>query len=187
MKSYHWENKLSMDECALLAKARENESIVDYITYNFYTNGDYEERMQELNQVAWDNPNLRFRDGYGVASEQLINKDSETRYNVALTHGPEKRQLVVRSFTAVPDISRGSYAPNTESYLLNGLDTSGIRQCIRTTEMDFNRFVPFTDCINRHIQEGALAIPNELPIGMNSRDIVRKQFKENGKCGLESQ
>lgn len=179
---FNWENRLTQDSCALLARQRENESMVDYVTYNFFTNGDYEARMKELNAVAWKNPNLRFRDGYGMASEQVIDMDSVSRYEAEITHGPEKRQFYVRNFHAVPDFARGSCAPNTESLLRNGLDTTSERQCDPLAEKDFSRFVPLNECMGRFLEQGSRAIPEMIPIGVNSRDLVRASLSESKRC-----
>jgi len=182
MSQFNWENKLSQDSCALLAKSRENESVVDYLTYNYYTNGDFDARMQELNKVAWNNPNLRFRDGYGVASGQRIDEDSMTRYDSEITHGPEKRQFYVRNFQAVPDFARGSCAPNTESLLKNGIDTSPEKECNKLVEKDFDRFVPYNECMDKFIEQGARSLPEMLTIGVNSRDIVRQSLAKQNRC-----
>jgi hypothetical protein len=174
---FNWENVLSQDECAKLAKSRENESISDYVMFNFFDMGDCEGKMKELQSVASEHPNLRFRNGYGVASSCVIDRDSEVRNNVDLTHGPEKQQLYVRNFHAVPDFSRGVCAPNTESLLINGLDTSHDRVCNRLMERDFNRFTPYTECFARFIEQGQINIPAMQTIGENSVDLVRRKFQ----------
>lgn len=177
---FNWENKLSQDDCARLAKSRVNESINDYVLFNFFNMGDCDGKNKELESIASRHPNLRFRNGYGVASSCRIDEDSKARYNSDVTHGPEKRQYYVRNFHAVPDFARGTCAPNTESLLINGLDTTRDRQCERLTEKDFDRFTPFAGCFGQYIQQGQQNISNMVTIGENSIDMVRKQFKS--KC-----
>jgi hypothetical protein len=177
---FDWESKLSQDECAKLARSRANESVSDYVLFNFFNDGDCEGKAKELDEIAWEHPNLRFRNGYGVASECVIDNDSKARYSSDITHGPEKRQLYVRNFHAVPDFARGAFAPNTESMLINGIDTSSDKQCNRLSEKDFDRFTPFTRCVESFIEQAQRAIPETLPIGVNSIDLVRAQFKS--KC-----
>lgn len=180
MKEYNWENRVSMDRCALVAKERENESIVEYNTYNFFTNEDYERRVKELNAIAWENQNLRFRHGYGIANEQVVDEDSRARYGAdRLTHGPERRQYNTRNFMAVPDFSKGGCAPNTEMWLKTPMDTHDLKQCDRVAEKAFDRFVPFNDCMKTFITNGARAIPELHAIGSNSRDMIRNS---NNKC-----
>jgi len=184
-KMYNWENKLTQDPCELLAKSRENESIVDYQTFNFYNFGDCAKKMEQLNTVAWEHPNLRFRDGYGIANQCVIDNDNKIRYQSEVTHGPEKRQYYIRNFYAVPDFARGSCAPNTESLLKNGISTSKDRECDRLSEKNFNRFTPYTDCFGRFMDQGARVIPEMSTIGLNSSDIVRRTMSQQNKCVLE--
>ena len=179
MKYFDWENKISMDPCALLTKDRENESIIDYNTYNFY--GNCEDNIAKLIDFSSQYPNLRFRDGYGVANSCVIDAESEMRMSSEVTHGPEKRQYQVRNFQAVPAYNRGSCAPNTESYLINGMDTTLLRQCDRLSERDFERFEPLLGCIEKHLAAGVAAIPDEQRIGANSRDLVRN-MRMQSKC-----
>lgn len=181
---FNWENKLSQDACAQLSRQRENEGINDYVMFNFYKE-DCKKTAEKLEKFAYDNPNLRFRYGYGVADACVIDNDSVSRYSTELTHGPEKQQLQMRNFHAVPDFSRGTLAPNTESLLINGLDTSGERECDRLTEKDFNRFVPYVDCFDKFIENAAIALPEMNSIGANSRDIVRQAMSASraAACG----
>lgn len=181
MKFFDWENKISMDPCALLTKERENESIHDYRTYNFYQDGDCEESARRVQEFAMEYPNLRFRNGYGVASSCTIDDDSKLRYSSEVTHGPERRQYQTRSFQAVPAFNRGSCAPNTESFLINGLDTTPLRQCDRLAERNFDRFIPLLSCVEKHIEASALALPKTHTIGENSRDMVRN-MRMQSKC-----
>jgi hypothetical protein len=174
---FDWESKLSQDECAKLARSRANECISDYMLFNYFNNGDCN-KTKELNKLALEHPNLRFRIGYGVAC--VIDDDSKARYSSDITHGPEKRQLYVRNFHAIPDFARGAFAPNTESMLINGVDTSSDKQCNRLSELDYDRFTPYTRCFGMFIKKAQRAIPDALPIGLNSVDLVRSQFKS--KC-----
>lgn len=179
MRYFESQNRLTSDDCAVLAKDRENQSIIDYETYNFFNNGNCEETDKKLMDLAMEHPNLRFRNGYGSANACTIDLETQIKYEPrALTHGPERRQYRVRNFTAVPDISRGPLAPNFESMLMPGEDTHTIRQCDRVTEKDFQRFVPYLDCIEKFITLESQAIPEMQTIGVNSRDLVRDQMKQ---------
>lgn len=178
MKAYNWENKISMDPCALHTKSRENEGIIDYVTYNFYTRGDYAKTKEQLDAVAWENQNLRYRQGYGIAGSETIDTDTTFKYKSEVTHGPEKRQYYIRNFTAVPNFARGTCAPNTESILINGLDTSPHKTCERLTEKDFNRFVPYVDCFQKFIEAGAQNLPSVQPIGVNTRELMRNKCEK---------
>lgn len=181
MRFYNWENKISMDECALLTRDLENESIANYRTFNYFNFDNFEQVKKQLNKVAWDNPNLRYRDGYGVANSHVIDMDSKFRYEKELTNSPYKRQYYVRNFTAVPDFSRGTCAPVTESILKNGQDTSQFQYCNIVSETNFNRFIPFVPCFEKYMEDVSYNIPDMQTIGINSRDIVRRELMTK-KC-----
>jgi hypothetical protein len=131
--AFNWENKLSMDDCALCIKQNENESINSYNLWNFYTDAyayadadaDCAQTSRKLADFASQYPNLRYREGYGVANSCTIDADSAAKYS-GLTHGPEKRQFFIRNFQAVPDLSRGCSSTDVESALLIGQDTKHI-------------------------------------------------------------
>lgn len=176
MKYYESMNSLNDDECALATRGRENQSLIDYNTFNFYNDGKCETVDKKLLNMALEHPNLRFRNGYGNANPCTIDADTKLKYNQdQMTHGPEKRQYRVRNFTAVPDIRRGSYVAGYDELLNPGKDTHVIRQCERLTETDFNRFVPFIECMDKFVSLKGEVLPEIFAIGVNSRDLVRKQ------------
>ena len=176
MKYFESMNSLNDDSCAMEARDRENQSMIDYNTFNFYNDGDCHQIDKKLLNLAIENPNLNFRNGYGSANPCAIEMETKLKYNAdMMTHGPEKRQFRLRNFTAVPDIRRGSYAVGYDELLSPGQDTHVLRQCDRLTERDFNRFTPYIECMDKFISLEAQAIPELLAIGANSRDLVRKQ------------
>jgi hypothetical protein len=172
MSSFFFENKLTTDSCATSARERENQSIRDYQLFNFYGACD----NSNVASFAAANPNLTYRNGYGVSSACTIDQDSTVRLT-CLGHGPERRQLPVRNFVAVPDMSRGCSLPDTESYLINGQDTTLYRECDRLTEKDFNRFVPLMGCTEDYIK--GFGARDYFPIGIDSREETRKKL---GAC-----
>jgi len=169
MASFLFENKLSVDACALGAKERENQSIRDYQLFNFYGSCD----SSNVQEFASKNPNLTFRNGYGVTSSCTVDTDSAMRMT-CLGHGPEKRQLSTRNFIAVPDMSRGCSLPDTETYLLNAQDTTLYRECDRLAEKNYDRFVPLMPCINEHIK--GYGQRDYFPVGIDSREETRKKM-----------
>ena len=170
------DNALVNDDCAQNARERDNSDIYNYNLFNFY--GSCETGTTQVSEFAAQHPNLKFRNGYGYASACTIDNDSKTRMT-CLSHGPEKRQLPVRNFTAVPDMSRGCAIPDTESYLLNSLDTTYSRECNRTAEKPYNRFVPLLDCMQDYVN--GYAERNFFPIGADSRQAVR-DYLHNARC-----
>jgi hypothetical protein len=173
---YNWENRLTQDACARQARELENESVLNYYSWNPLDC----ENMSKVKEFAFKHPNLRFRTGYGVADSCTIDDDSKTRM-IPLTHGPEKRQMHIREFHAVPNLSHGCFAPVTESKLINGQNTSRLfTDCAILPEVDFNRFTPFTDCMRKFIN-GYSEYEEDARIGINTRELTRKKLKNCDK------
>jgi len=172
MKLFDWENKLSMDTCAQKLKDTGNVAYMDYNLQNFYGPPCESKSGAVRAELVSKYPNLRYREGYGVASGCAIDADSDVRL-VAPTHGPERRQLFTRNFKAVPAFNRGCLDMTTvESVLKNG--ESEERQCGHLAESDFDRFTPLTPCMKDWVKgHGAAAIP----VGANTREIWRCQSK----------
>jgi hypothetical protein len=168
-KLFDYENRLTGDTCAQAQKESGNNEIFGYNTYNFYGDCD----STKLKEMAADCPNLHFRNGYGFTSSCTVDTDSAVRFPVN-THGPERRQMNVRPFTAVPNMSRGCLMPDTESFLLNGEDTTMLRQCNRTAERNYDRFVPLIGCVQDYVN--GFAANNYFPTGMDSRETMRKHM-----------
>ncbi len=166
-KQFNWENKLTQDKCALATKQTDNELVYDYNTFNFFTRGSCD-TINCISDFAYDYPNLRFRNGYGVANECVIDDDSKMRTET-LTHGRERQPLFTRQFFAVPDYGRGGLVPNTETFLQNGQDTTYLRQCDRVTEKNFDRFVPLVGCADVQKHDPVLE-----SVGLNSRELLRQ-------------
>lgn len=170
---FDYENRLTSDTCAQNTKESGNKQILKYTTYNFYGDCD----NTELTRISTQCPNLHFRNGYGNSSACMIDSDSVARFST-ITHGPERRQMNVRSFVAVPDMSRGCLQPDIESYLLNGQDTTIIRECDKVTEKDNNRFIPFLDCVKDYVD--GYANRNYFPVGIDTRESMRVEMRK--KC-----
>lgn len=168
---FMWENKLSMDRCALAQKQKDSEFMYDYNTYNYFLNGlDCKTKYDEMKCFAADYPNLRFREGYGI-NECTIDADSQLKHEPP-THGREKQSLNTRLFQAVPNFGRGGLVPNTETYLKNGMDTTQLRQCDRLTERNFDRFLVLSECDTEQAK-----VPFLLSAGADSRELWRQERK----------
>jgi len=145
----NWDNSLIADKCAQAAKEGDNKAIMDYSIYNYFNEGQCDTPADKSRaSLIGQYPNLRFKDGYGVANGCAIDADSAARI-VPPTHGPEKQQLFARNFQAVPDFGRGCLnLTDTESLIMNRLDT---RECGFLAERDFDRFTPLTPCMQKHV------------------------------------
>lgn len=186
MRPFDEENHLSQDECAILTKALANKSIEDYTFFNNYATSDCKTKSnEEMLDFVLANPNLRFKDGYGVSTSCVIDNDSELRNNAKMTSNRERTPLCSRWYTAVPNLSRGSLIPNIESQLKYNGDTSDIRVCDKITEKDFNRFIPLPRCMAENVQNPENIIEKWTRGGDITRDFVRtNEYLE--KCGFYS-
>lgn len=182
--TFNEENQLSQDDCELLTKTLVNRSISDYRFFNNYFTGTCSEEDQEkMTEFMVNNPNLRFKDGFGVSTACVIDNDSEVRNNGKLTNDRERNSLCTRWYTAVPDLGRGGLIPNVESKLKYSEDTSDIKDCDRVTEKDFNRFIPLPSCMASTIQNPENIIPKWTRGGEFTRDYVRSDAYLE-KCGF---
>lgn len=173
MPLYDADNRLADDPCAVLTRARDNESILEYNLYDQFGNcgTNCTDRKEKLRDFASDYPNLRFMDGHGFAPCDVDN-DSRLRQASRWTHSRNRQQLANRVFTAVPDLARGVLYPNIESTLLSAQDTTLLRQCHRLGEQTWSRFTPNVD-----VQCADHIIPSWTWGGDSSRDIARsKEF-----------
>jgi hypothetical protein len=184
MRPFDEENRLSQDDCALLTKSLVNKSIASYAFFNNYFTANCEkDDNKKLQEFLVNNPNLHFKDGFGVTTPCVIDTDSELRNNAKMTNDRERVSLCTRWYTAVPALSKGGLIPNIESRLKYNGDTSDIRECDRVTEKDFNRFIPLPRCMADTIQNPDNIVEKWTRGGEFTRDYVRSDSYLE-KCGF---
>ena len=184
MKVFDDQNRLTMDQCAILSKDLQNKSVSDYVLYNMYPTSSCRDD-EKLREFTVQNPNIRFRDGFGNVSSCTVDVDSDFRNNSKQTNFREKEQLCTRWHQAVPDYGRGGLIPNVESRLKYNEDSTKWRRCDIVTEKDFNRFIPMIDCLAGTIQKPENLI---LPFARGG-DFTRDYMKSDTyleKCGFEN-
>lgn len=173
MRQFINENRLTSDDCALLTKELQNRSINDYYLYNAFFTSKCEDNSKLLDFMI-ENPNLTFRDGYGITNACGVEVDSELRNASKLTNFREKEQLCTRWYQAVPNIGKGGLIPNIESRLKYAEDTSDIKDCDILAEKDFDRFLPMIKCLEKNVQNpDNIILPFERG-GKFTRDFVRQ-------------
>lgn len=182
MRPFDEENHMSQDDCALLTRTLVNKSISDYMLFNNFFRC-HENDKDKMEDFVVNNPNLRYKDGYGFAASCVVDNDSEMRNNAKLTNDRERVSLCTRWYTAVPDLGRGGLVPNVESRLKYNGDTSDIRDCDRVTEKDFNRFIPLPRCMADNVQNPEHIVENWTRGGEFTRDYVRSNSYLE-KCGF---
>lgn len=184
MRVFELENRLTTDDCAMVNREFVNKSMNDYNLYNMYFMSDCQVDNEKMKTFMYENPNLRFKDGYGFTNSCVVDLDSALRNDSKLTHDRTKIQLCTRWNKAVPNLGKGGLIPNIESQLKNGEDTSAIRVCNRVAEKDFDRFIPLPGCLGPTIQNPQHII---LPFTRGG-DITRNYIFNNSyleKCGFK--
>jgi hypothetical protein len=182
MKYFESEHRVGADDCAMDAKTYQNASISDYSLWNNYNNNCNTEAEAKFNDFVLDNPNLRFKNGFGVTDRCHVDNDTEMRNNAKLTNDRAKVQLFTRFYQANPNLGKGVVIPTVESKLVQGDDTTQYKQCIRTTERDFDRFTPMIPCLAGSIQDPEHIVFPSIPCGESSRRMMRdSEFLK--KCG----
>lgn len=181
MKFFEENNRLSQDECALFTRDLQNQSVTDYVLFNMYSTSTC--KTDDIMDFTINNPNLRYKDGFGNVSSCTVEVDSDLRNNARLTNPREKEQLCTRWYQAGPSIGRGGLVPNVESRLIFAEDTSDMKECGKLAETDFGRFIPMLSCLQGSIQDPEhIILPFERG-GKITRDFVRDD-EYLKKCGF---
>lgn len=183
MRNFDHFARLVDDECALVTREYQNKSIGDYMLYNSYVTSQCKKDKHEFDNFVSQNPNLRYKDGFGFLNECVVDTDSELRNGAKFTNEREKSQLCTRWNQAVPSYNKGGLIVNIDTRMKFAEDTSAIRDCDRLTEKDFNRFIPLTPCLAKSIQDPKHIVPEILACGAATRQYVQdNQYLE--QCGF---
>ena len=163
------QNKLGSDKCAIKARNLTNDSILDYQLWNTYNC----KKDESIDSFGADNINLHFKNGYGVTSPCLVDKDTELRINGVWTNEKAKSQMFTRFYVANPNLSKGTLLPYIESRLVQGENTGRTKDCFYHGEADFDRFMPLLPCIETEIQDTRHIIMPFARGGEDSRQVMR--------------
>lgn len=156
-------NRLRMDSCAVQARNAENESVSAHCLTNYHQ-PVCSRGKEAVHDFMIENPNLRITDGYGV-NGCIIDRESAILQS-KLVQPRQRKQLTVREFLAVPDLSRGGCAPGLESQLQQGSDTTVHKVCDKFSSSDFARLMPPSN--------KCWYTPNTVgPVPANSKDIMK--------------
>jgi hypothetical protein len=171
------------DSCALVTKELQNRSIGDYMLYNSYLTSECKSDKHKFTEYVANNPNLRYKDGYGVLNSCVVDVDSTLRNGGGWTNEKEKTQLCARWSQAVPSYNKGGLVVNVDSRMKFAEDTSAIRDCQRLTEKDFNRFTPLTTCLAKSVQDPKHIVPQWTWGGESTRQyVLNNEYLE--QCGF---
>lgn len=183
MRNFDMMARVSDDSCALVTRELQNRSMGDYQLYNSYVTAECKRDKQEFDTFVSQNPNLRYKDGFGFLNGCVVDTDSEMRNGAKFTNEKEKSQLCTRWHQAVPSYNKGGLIVNVDTRMKFAEDTSAIRDCMKVSEKDFDRFTPLTPCLASSVQDPKHIIPQFVRGGSSSRNYVHdNQYLE--KCGF---
>lgn len=162
--------RLMYDTCATNQSVRDNREIFKYLMIDEEDlRGNDPPPHRGINACDYS-----MWDGYGL-NRGVINGDSEMRMHRLTQHGDRGPSLNVRTFHAVPDVSRGASMPNRESALIYGGISAADQRSERgphenTIEVDFDRYDPVLIERPRKVDN---IVPKWTRGGDSSRNITR--------------
>jgi hypothetical protein len=186
MKKFDNFARLTDDDCALVTKELQNNSINDYLLYNTYVTSQCKQDRTTFDEFVANNPNLRFKDGSGFLNGCTVDNDSQLRNGAKITHDKEKIQLQTRWNQAVPSFNKGGLIVNVDTRLKSSEDTSVFRSCDKVVEKNFDRFIPLPQCLARSIQNPQHIIPTWTWGGDATRQYVQDSTYL-AKCGFKNE
>ena len=185
--SLYGNTRLSYDKCSKTSSENQSQGPGDYSVSNHYACSC---RAPQTSQIAYNQPVVNFRDGYGVSGMKgcTIDQDSLMRNGQLLTNLRCKNQLFSRPYLTVPYMGRGTGDPCYEGNILAGEDTSQARACNTLSEVTINNsFYPLVPCLQENIQNPIHLIPEVAQHGWIRGGIPSRQWVKNVdyqvKCG----
>ena len=162
------------DECAVEARDLFNQSGFDYRVKNFF-----DKDRENLIGFSSDQTNLRFQDGYGTPTPEVIEESSKIRNEFGWS-ARGRTPLSARIYQGVPDLSHGVPNPDQES------DMFHVKHDITTRlvmESDLSHFDPLIDPIRDTVQSPDHIVPSAwVNGGEDTRGRLREPeyLKRNG-------
>jgi hypothetical protein len=193
------QNTLGRDACATAARNHTNTSILEYQTWNSWTNacGDAGgaagvsvgdpcssaslEREKQVMEFGLRNHNLRYKNGVGL-SPCHIDVDNDLRLNQLWNKEKAKSQMFTRFYTAHPNLARGKLEPEVEDKLLQGDDTGRLKPCLRLDESAYDRFIPLLPCLQQQLNDPDTKVQPFNPVGEDSRQMMRDMQPKFERC-----
>jgi hypothetical protein len=180
---YDYQNNICSDSCWLEYKNNGNEKIMNYSTYDKYSQLlPCENPKVRVPEFMLDHPNLRGRAGYGLTDSCLVDTYSGLVTNdEMMTRDKCKIQLSKRIFTGAPQLRGCEVDPTKELDILTGNDStyyiSGCKK--RIMESQFKHPIPLVDCM-KDIQNPEHIVPIWTNGGEDTRSYINRQtFNKN--------
>jgi hypothetical protein len=167
---FYSENRLHDDGCFIQDRERQSAGIGNYLTASLIPQSNCGEAVSK---VASSHPNLRFKNGFGMASSCAIDADSSARMGAQQTNPRHRQQLTSRVYHGHPHFERGILEPTLESELIHTEGTRTSRACGVLSGMGIDRFDPLLPCIDAVMQNPDTVINDRS--GSNTRAWVRDE------------
>lgn len=174
VKLFDMRPRTADDECAVEARDLFNQSGFDYRVQNFF-----DKDRENLIDFSSDQTNLRFQDGYGTPTGEVIEDSSKIRNEFGWS-ARGRTALPTRIYQGVPDLSHGVPNPDQESDILH------VKHDITTRvvmESDLSNFEPLIDPIRKTVQSADHIVPSAwVNGGEDTRGRLREPeyLKRNG-------
>ena len=177
------------DSCEVSLEKANYQKLSDRSIKNFHNCGCSAPEVQKL---AYSQPSLQYRDGYGFTSMDgcNIDKDSDIKLNKdRLTNKNTINILNARSHSTTPYMGRGRGNPELESEIVQGMTTDDLytNKFIENKDLSEYRFTPLLPHLSKNIQNPKNLIiedadSNFVRGGLSSRQLIRdKNYLK--KCG----
>lgn len=141
---------LKDDKCTIMDNSEQSIAPGNYMLSNFNI---CDCKIDDVIDIATENPNLVFRDGYGV-SDCVIDESNKIRVGKVRKYPKCTQQLFERPYLTVPYMGRGSGNSNIETKLLPGEDTSQKRPCNSLAGVSIdNQFIPLVKNLKDNVQD----------------------------------
>lgn len=174
------------DKCYVDTRLEQNIQHSNYNVRNFHSCAC---GAPEVAEVANAQPNIFYRDGYGVAGANgcAVDSDSMFRNGSMITNPRCKNQLFEDPYLTTPYLGRGWGDKCIESSLLEGQDTHQKRSCNTLSEITINNyFQPLIPMVqsNQYPQHVIQEVADKKWVrgGNASRQII-KNIDYRMKCG----
>lgn len=175
---FYSENRLHDDGCFKQDRDRQSSSVGNYLTAGLVPQGNCGE---DVAKIAACHPNLRFKNGYGMASACAIDDDSKMRFGATQTNPRHRQQLQTRVYHGHAHYEKGCLAPDIESDLIHNEGTRTSKPCGVLSGIEIDRFEPLIPCISEVVQDPKNIVNDRS--GSNTRAWVRDEDYIK-KCGF---
>ncbi len=172
---------LKEDRCSQTASEKQEQEMFQYRVSNFRTK---ECEAPKVSQLAYSQPTLYFRDGFGTTAMDGCNVDSENDIKLnenKLTNLKVIQQLNPRKFLTTRSTRKGEFVVNDESKLkLGGYNFMNEKQ-LKNTKIAEHMFTPLLPEMKEFIHNNQEYIEDMNRMGNPSRITTKNSLYDSHK------